>query len=32
LELNLKEFNHFTGICKRLQSQYETHYHDHSKP
>jgi len=29
LDLNLKNFNHFTGIWKRLKSQYEAHCHDH---
>ena len=28
--LNLKKLNHFTRICKRLQSQYETHCPDHN--
>jgi len=30
LGLNLKKLNHFTGIRKRFQSQYETHCPNHN--
>ena len=30
LDLNLKKWNHLTGIWKRRKSQYETHCRDHN--